>query len=422
VSATERYAYLVSRYPAVTHTFIAQEVQALRVAGVTVETFSVRRADAAELLSAQDEREFASTDALLPAGPIGLVRDHARAAARSPRAYLRTLFDALALRSGGERSGLWQLFYFAEAMMLWRRLEARGLRHIHVHFPNVASDVAMLATRFANRLDPDPAARWTWSMTLHGPTEFADVAAHKLPAKVAAADAVVCISDYTRSQVMACTESSDWPKLAVVHCGVDVQRFVPREPAPASVTPIRVLNVAAMSTRKGHSVLVNAVAEMRDRGHEVALTLVGDGPERERVEAEVVRLGLEDAVTFCGALPHEAVLACYADCDIFCLPSFAEGVPVVLMEAMACGIPVVATQINGIPELVDHAKSGLLVAPGRSDLVADALGALARDPALRARLGQEGRMRVEDQYELSECAAQLRGVLDSLARDGAIQS
>jgi glycosyltransferase involved in cell wall biosynthesis len=413
-AASLRLAYLVSRYPAVTHTFVSDEIRALREAGAEIHTFSVRRAAPEEILSEHDAGEFAATQWLVPAAPLSLVDAHLRALAGAPAAYAATLAHALRHRPRGARAALWQFFYFAEAIMLWRGLEERGLRHVHVHFPNVASDVAMLATGYANRRARTAEARWTWSMTLHGPTEFFDVDAHRLAEKVADAAAVICIGDFTRSQVMACTDPSDWDRLQVVPCGVDVAAFVP-VPAPARGR-LEVLNVAAMSPRKAQAVLLEAVALLRDRGVAVGLTLVGEGPERGRLQDMARRLGVADVTTFTGALGHDRVRDRYAMADAFCLPSLAEGVPIVLMEAMACGLPVVASAVAGIPELVKDRSSGLLIAPGRADLLADALHALAEDEPLRVRLGRAGREQILAARDLRRCAGELARVL---ARSGA---
>jgi colanic acid/amylovoran biosynthesis glycosyltransferase len=414
--AEERYAYLVSRYPAVTHAFIAEEVRALREAGVRVETFSVRRSAADELVSDNDRREFEATEWLVPARPLSLIADHLRAFGRSPRSYVATLVRSLRLGTGGPRSTLWRVFYFAEAIRFWRLLRAREVRHIHVHFPNVASDVAMLATIYANRTARRGSERWTWSMTLHGPTEFSDVSVHNLPVKVQAADAVICTSDWSASQVLAWAPPTDPARVHVVRCGVDIVDFAPREPlSPVPSSRVRVLNVAGMAPRKGHLVLLRALATLRSRGRDVVLTLVGDGPERSALEAESARLGLGDAVAFRGALGHDAVRDCYAEADIFCLPSFAEGVPTVLMEAMACGLPIVATNICGTPELVEDGSRGLLVPPARDDALADALDRLVSDESLRTRLGREARSHIESQRELHAVTGELREVFAAIA-------
>ena len=215
-----RIAYLVARYPAVSQTFVVGEVLGLRRLGVDVHTLAIRRSPPEEVLSRTDREAFASTYTVLPPRPWHLLRAHVRALARSPRGYASTLLHALALGRLDLRAVLWQLFYFVEAMVVWDQCDRRGIRHLHVHFPNVAADVAMLVARYGG----EP---WTYSMTLHGPTELYDVNAHRLPEKVRESAFSICISDYTRSQVMNFVGREHWAKLHVVHCGVDTDRFSP---------------------------------------------------------------------------------------------------------------------------------------------------------------------------------------------------
>lgn len=404
-------AYLVSRYPSVTHTFVANEVRALRAAGVRVETATVRRPPASEPLSASDREERERTWALLPAPPLRLLASHVAALVRAPGAYLGTLAAALRMAHAGGRARLWQLFYFGEAMMLWRWMRRRRVRHVHVHHANVSSDVALLACRYANRAGADPP--WTWSLTLHGPTEFFDVDAHKLALKTADAAAVICISDFARSQVAALADPATLAKLHTVRCGVDLTAF--RRAVPRDAASAEILCVAAMSRRKGHVVLLEAMPSVLERVPHAHLTLAGDGPERAFLERRAGELGVDGAVRFLGAVGHDAARALYGEADVFCLPSFAEGVPVVLMEAMAMELPVVATNVMGVPELVEDELDGLLVPPARADLLADALARLLSDPALRQRLGAAGRARVEADYDGAASADAVRRILSGFA-------
>jgi glycosyltransferase involved in cell wall biosynthesis len=407
-------AYLVSRYPSQTHTFILNEVRAMRAAGVRVEPVSIRRVSNDALLADADRREFERTHALLPVAPARLFGAHARACARAPLAYTRTLASAMRDSAGGARAMLWQLFYFGEAVLLWAWLEERGLRHVHVHHANVSSDVALLACRFANAARAsDEGERWTWSLTLHGPTEFADVPGHKLRLKAEGADAVVCVSDFARSQVLALADGELDGGVHTVHCGVDLDRFSPREPT-ATGDLLSVLTVAQLVPRKGIDVLLEAVAQLRDRGIAVEAMVVGEGAERHNLEAHARELGVGDIVTFAGAIGQDRIAEYYARADVFCLPSFAEGIPIVLMEAMAREVPVVATAIMGVPELVLHGRTGLLVPPARADELAAALENLSRDPVLREELGRAGRERVAEGFELHNVVGQLREVLGPL--------
>jgi glycosyltransferase involved in cell wall biosynthesis len=394
-----RVAYICSEYPAISHSFVQREVLALRELGEEIETFTIRRTPPEKLLSELDVAEDRRTCAILPTGAGRLIGAHVRALARSPRRYASTLAAALTLGPAGARNRLWQLFYFAEAMIFRRELRHRRVDHVHVHFVNVAAWVTLLACLYERD-------RWTWSFTMHGPLEFDDVDFYKIPEKVSQAAFVACISDFARSQLMRLCAREDWAKLHVVHCGVTDVASSPHG-SPSAGT-LQVASVGRLAPQKGFDVLLDALAEVRRDGVDARLTLVGDGPLRERLQQRAARPDLDGSVSFTGALSGEAVGAVLRDCDVFCLPSFAEGVPVVLMEAMASGLPVVTTRIMGIPELVEDGVEGLLVAPGRADLVAGALRRLAADPAERRRMGAAGMDKVRREYLVIDQARLLR--------------
>jgi glycosyltransferase involved in cell wall biosynthesis len=397
-----RVAYLVSRYPAVSHAFIQREVLALRDAGVEVHTFSLHRAGDDEVLSDVDRRERENTYALQPVRWGRTLRDHAAALVRRPGAYFRTLAAALGM-GRGLRGHVWELFYFGEAIALWAEMRRRGLDHVHVHFANPGADVAMLAARFGGE-------GWRWSLTLHGPAEFFEVTGHRLVPKLESAAFVACASDWSRSQAMSLLPSTNWGHLKVIRGGVDSSAWSP-PPARPGGGPLRVLNVGRLAPVKGQAVLIEAVAELRRRDVDVRATIVGAGPERQALERAIEYHGVGDAVDLTGAVGQDRIRELYAEADVFCLPSFREGLPFVAIEALAMELPVVATRIVGVPELIDDGVSGLLVAPGRVDELAYAIERLARDPELRRELGQAGRARVQRDYELARLAAEMRDAL-----------
>lgn len=400
-----RVAYVVSRYPGVSHTFIQREVAGLRRLGIEVVTVSVHRVPPEDLLSATDRDEAATTRHLVPLDRQRIAAV-ARTAARHPRAALG--LARRALRTPGAPLGR-RLAYAVEALVLRVVLADTDIRHVHAHFANVGADVARLAAGFGSDLD----GRWTWSFTMHGPTEFADARRFDLAGKAADADAVICISDYCRSQLMALTPESRWDRFDIVRCGVDPAEFNPPE-WRSTTTALRVLSVGRLVPEKGHAVLLAAVADLADRGIDVELTLVGDGPSRSTLEAAARERGVVERVRFLGAVGADVIHDHYRESDVFCLASFAEGVPVVLMEAMASELPVVTTLITGVPELVEDNVSGMLVPPGRADLLADALAKLANDPGLRARLGAAGRRVVAERFDASATAQELAGVFARL--------
>jgi colanic acid/amylovoran biosynthesis glycosyltransferase len=399
-----KLGYLCGQYPAVSHTFILREVEALRRHGIEIHTFSVRRASANHLLADADCVAFQTTSTILPPRWRRLLGAHLRAAATAHVAYLRTLALALRLSPPGLRGRLWQLFYFVESVVLWDECRRRGIRHIHVHFANVAADVALLATELGSATVCDQQA--SWSFTMHGPTEFYDVSRFRLSAKVQHARFVVCISDYARSQLMSLCDPTVWNKLHVIHCGVPLDQFTNLQMHESKDAPT-VVCVGRMVPEKGQTVLLEAVALLARRNIRIQLKLAGEGRSRAPLERLAEDLGLASQVTFVGAIGQEAIHALYAEAAIFCLPSFAEGVPCVLMEAMAMQVPVVSTLITGVPELIDDGRTGLLVTPGRADQLADALERLLSDPALCREMTSAARDKVTREFNTEISAEQL---------------
>ena len=298
---------------------------------------------------------------------------------------------------------MWQVFYHAQAMRLLEEMNRLGLRHVHAHFANNGADIARAAIAHARAVDPD--GGWRWTFTMHGPTEFEAVDRFDLAAKVASADGVSCISDFTRSQLMRLSSPADWDKLKVVHMSVDTDRFVPPVQPRHSDGPLRILSVGRLVAEKGAPVLVDAVAKLTRRGVPVEVRIVGGGELEADLGSQIAQAGLQNLVTLVGTVGQDDILDEYHWADVFCLPSFQEGLPVVLMEAMSTQLPVVTTPINGIPELVKDGQNGGLVPPGRADLLAEALAGLAADTAYRRALGEQARKDVLAEFTLTGCAA-----------------
>ena len=396
-------AYLVSRYPAVSHTFILREVQGLRALGMRIEVASVNAPDRSPEQMTDDERaEAEATYGLKRHGVAGALGALAWAAATRPLALLRTLREALAYGRGLRR--IYALAYAVEALMVARWMTKRGLRHLHVHFGNESAAVGALVKVFNGS---------GLSLTIHGPDEFDDVPGQQLTRKIAAADCVVCIAQFVRAQLMRLNDPSQWPKLRLCRLGVDPALFsAPAEPRPPG--PVRLLCVGRLTPAKGQLLLVQACAELMEAGLAFELTLVGDGPDRPRLTAAVQAGGLQSQVRFAGSLNQPQVRAELARADVFVLPSLAEGIPVVLMEAMASGVPCVTTPVNGIPELIQHDRNGLLATPGDVDALALQLRRMIEDAGLRQRLSVEGLKQVRQAFNLGDNVALLAGIFRSL--------
>ena len=242
---------------------------------------------------------------------------------------------------------------------------------------------------------------------MHGCVEFWDVDRFNLSRKTAAASLVLCISEFTRAQLMALTEPEYWSKLEVVHCGVDLDLYPYRTRDQRDGRTVEILAVGRLSPEKGHLVLLDALAQLHQEGLRVQLTLVGDGPLQPELVAFAAENGIDDLVTFAGSVGQDDMPSYFERADIFCQPSFNEGIPVVLMEAMASGLPVVSSDVGAIAELVADEESGLLVSPARSAFLAQALRRLAESPDLRTAMGARGREIVERDFDAAALARRI---------------
>jgi colanic acid/amylovoran biosynthesis glycosyltransferase len=383
-----RVAYLVSQYPAVNHTFILREVRGLRALGMDVAVASILARDRVEEKLSADEREEAtSTFYVRPQGRAGLSGALVRALFARPTGFVRGLGMAFRLSRWNIRTALRHLLYVSEAAAVGLWMARKGLRHLHTHF---ASTTAL----FVRAMFPV-----TISATIHGPDEFNDAVGFLLPEKVHAVEFVVAISNYGASQLMRVSDPADWNKIRVARLGVDPAEFSPRPVKDSEPGEYEIICVGRLAPAKAHMVLLEACAALQAHNRPFRLRLVGDGPDRKRLEAAAGRLGIAARVIFEGALSHDRVLELYRSADLFALASFAEGLPVVLMEAMAMQIPCVATHITGIPELIQNGVDGLLVPPADPGALARAIELVIDDHELRACIARAGRRKILLDYD-----------------------
>jgi glycosyltransferase involved in cell wall biosynthesis len=388
--------YLTSEFPAHSHTFISREIAALRRSGLSIVPFSIRKASLGI-----DE----AVPAVLARDSVKLWPAAAAALLSRPLRALSTWQLALRHRAPGLRALLWSQFHFAEAIVLAAMLRKTKVRHLHSHFANSGATVGMLAAHFL---------QIPWSLTLHGISETDYPAGLLLGDKLTRAKFVACASWFIRAQAMRLAPMDAWSKLRVVRCAVDIAAL-PRPLRDHTRAPVELVSVGRMSPEKGQLGLIDALARMVDKGLDVRLTLVGDGPLRQSIEAAVVHRGLRDRVEMKGALAESETLMEIARGDVFVLPSLMEGLPVVLMEAMALGKPVVAPHIAGIPELVEQGKTGLLFRPGDWVDLAEKTSQLADNAVAAAELGERGRLRVIDEFEINDAVKPLMDLFQETA-------
>ncbi|MGB5758962.1 MAG: glycosyltransferase, partial [Acidimicrobiales bacterium] len=402
-----RIAYMTGEYPRATDTFIQREVAALRADGFTVDTFSVRRPGAEHLTGPEQRQGQATTTYLLElARPAALLRAKLTILAANPMGFLRGFALAWRTRRPGIRGTIFQLIYFVEALLLADQVRSRGLGHIHNHFGDSSCTVSMLAAELAGV---------PYSFTLHGSGIFFEARTWRLDEKLNRAAFCACISHFTRSQaaIFAAPEAMD--HLHLIHCGVEPDKLTPithRDDAR------RLIFVGRVVEQKGLGDLFQSLVSLADRAPKLSLTIVGDGPDRVTLERQAADLGLADRVTFVGSKSQSEVAALLPTADIFVLPSYAEGVPVVVMEALGSEMPVVATFVGGMAELVEDGVTGYLVRPGDPDQLADRIERLLGDRGLRQRMGKAGRDKVVNEFD-SAAEARRLGVLFTNLYNGA---
>lgn len=406
-----RVAYLNTQYPSLSHTFIEREVHALRAQGIDVRTFSIRRPRNIDQLSQRHRQATAQTCYLLSS-----YRDLAAtvvcALFARPRSVLRAIVASQRLATPGIGARLRHLAYVAEALRLDQEMRRRGLSHVHVHMANNGAAVAFLACRY----DPN----LTYSLSIHGSAEFFQVNLWRLTMKAEGAMFVRCISHFCMSQVMAWTGTAAWKRFHMVHCGVDAAAFRPK-PRHKSGT-LRILTVGRLDPIKGYSLLLEACRQLTCRGVDWHLDMVGDGPLRPVLEMQVAQLGLADRVVLSGAVGQDDIQQHFDRADVMVISSFMEGVPVVLMEAMAKELAVVATRVGGIPELIEDGTSGLLVTPASVDSLTDALERLYHHPEHLYALGSPARKKILDEFSVDDLGVQMAQLFRCYLREELRQS
>lgn len=400
-----RIAYLVNQYPRASHTFIRREIRALEAQGVEVLRFSIRP-PREELVDEADLLERGRTRVVLEAGAVRHALGVLALMLRRPAAFVRAL--ALAIRLGwrSDRGLLRHLAYLAESCVLVRWLRQAGADHVHAHFGTNPATVAMLCRELGGP---------TFSFTVHGPEEFDKPEFLGLREKIRRAAFVIAISSFGRGQLYRWARSEDWPKLDVVRCGVaeDLLR-APAQPIPAAP---RLVCVARLSEQKGHLLLVEAAALLAADGLDFQIVLIGDGPMRREVEDAIRGRGLSGRFLLTGWLDAARVREAILGSRALVLPSFAEGLPVVVMETLALGRPVIVTAIAGNPELVESGVSGWLVPAGSVEALVGAMrDALRASPEQLEEMGRAGAALVARQHDVSLEARKLAALFASSQR------
>lgn len=385
-----RIAYLLHRFPAKTDTFIKREIRSLQKAGTDVQIISVWKPHGTETTREMLEEWSGNVSFLLPQSALSILRALFAIAFLSPRRFAAAVRLALATSRLGVRGLIYQMFYLAEAMLAAALLRKHTVHHIHNHFGDHSGVVTMLTSKLTGI---------GYSISFHGPHVFFDARNAAIKEKIGNARFIRCISYFCRSQLIVLSESSDLPSLKIVHCGLDLTKYQFRLPRQE----VRQIFCAArLAPEKGIEFLVQALALLIAKNRDVHLRLAGDGPSRAALEDTARKLGVADRVSFLGNLSEQDVAQELSSSDLFVLPSLAEGVPVSIMEAMAIGVPVIATNIAGTSELVESGKTGFLVRPTDFQAIADAVVTMMDDHDFRRRAAELGRAKVADEFDVTK--------------------
>ena len=394
-----KIAYFVNQYPKVSHTFIRREIAGLERQGFEIERFALRGWEAA-LVDEEDQREQMRTHYVLRDGWLPLLAAAVRAFLRMPWRFWHALATAFRMGWRADRPAPFHVAYLLEACRLGELLRLCGAQHVHAHFGTNSAEVVMLT-----RVLGGP----SYSFTVHGPEEFEKAPTLYLQDKIAGASFVVAVSEYGGNELRRWTREADWPKIKVVHCGLDLTCYRPESTAG---TPARLVCVGRICEQKAQLLLIETFARVVERGIDAELVLVGDGELRPDAEALVAERGLIGRVRITGWVDGARVNAELSAARGLIVPSRAEGLPVVIMEAMALQRPVVASRVAGIPELVVHSETGWLVPIGDTRALEQAIEALlcCPDDKLYA-MGQRARARVAERHSIDQETKKLAALI-----------
>lgn len=401
-----KIGYLINQYPSISHSFIRREIEALERRGVEVARYSIRSSQNGAI-AAEDRREAGLTRRIVGAPPTALVAAMTASVLARPLGSFRALLAALRLGVRSESGLLRHVFYAAEALVVASWMRAAKLDHLHAHFGTNSATVAMLAADINGA---------TFSMTVHGPEEFDKPDLIALPEKIRRAALTIGVSSFGVAQLRRLVAQERWDRIRVAHCGVE-QSFHEGDIAPPDGETF--VCVGRLCEQKGQLTLIEAAAEARRRGGRFRLALIGDGELRAEIEAAISRRGLGACVELAGWKSPQEVRAAIESARAFILPSYAEGLPVSIMEAMALGRPVISTFVAGIPELVLPGENGWLVPAGDAMALAGAmLSALSASPERIAEMGAAARERALERHDIDRIAAQLESLFADAARTG----
>lgn len=372
----------------------------MKARGFDIGVYATRRCPEEQLLCESDVKEHELTQSILPINPLVFIAVNVKLFALNPARYLSTLFVASKHRLPGLKNLVWSFLQFFEGILLADMLKKDDVKHLHVHFGNAGANICYFAARYL---------QLSWSMTLHGTSCFDYPSGQLLEEKIEHCTFANCISYFGLAQAFRQSNPDHWHKLFVTRCGIEpsVVNEVFTDQQPKKSDAINLIYVGRLSPEKGVNIIIQALSEAVKEISNLKLTIVGDGPRKAFLEGEIKQYNLDNHVVFAGAVPEREVFDRMRDCDMLVMSSFMEGIPMVLMEAMALELPVIAPRIAGIPELVIDNENGLLFDPASAHQLAKQIVTLAKNDKLRAKLGKQGRKKVLGEYSINKAVEKL---------------
>ena len=392
-----KLAYFINQYPKVSHSFIRREILALEDMGYEVERFALQ-SDEGELVDPVDQDEFKKTAYILSESKLNLVLLGGTTFVKQPYRFAKALLIAIKMGFRSDRGVLKQIAYLLESCTLLKWQKDKGIQHIHAHFGTNPTAVVMFAHLLGGA---------KYSFTVHGPEEFDKPEFISIAEKIKHSCFVVAISSYGRSQLFRWISLDQWDKVKVVHCGLD-QSFLADSQHKKPNLSNQIVCVGRLCEQKGQLLLLESMRSLRDEGIDCTLILAGDGPMREEVELRIATFNLSDRVEITGWISSQQVKELIVESRGLVLPSFAEGLPVVIMEALALYRPVITTYVAGIPELVKNDENGWIIPAGDNGALTESIKSLLKaDSKTLSRLGENGHDAVNKQHNIEIEAAKL---------------
>lgn len=400
-------AYFINQYPKVSHSFIRREILALEKLGHRVERFALR-SNEVELVDPADLNEFNKTAYILSESNLNIILTALVTLSKQPFLFLSTMLLAIKLGFRSDRGLIKNIVYFLESCVMLKWQQKKDIQHIHAHFGTNSTTVVM----FANLLGGA-----SYSFTVHGPEEFDKPDFISLAEKIKHSRFVVAISSYGRSQLFRWVPHEQWSKVKVIHCGLD-NAFLADVDNPVSNESTQLVCVGRLCEQKGQLLLLESMKSLRDSGFDCKLVLAGDGPMRGEVERRIEEYNLTDCVKITGWISSDQVKTLLLVSRGLVLPSFAEGLPVVIMEAFALYRPVITTYVAGIPELVKNGHNGWLVPAGDEGALTQAMAALLNaDSHQLLAMGTNGHDAVNERHNIKIEAAKLAACFENSAKN-----